>query len=123
MNTIPVNVNAMDFTILAVIPKTDQNGVQARNKDSVPKWEVQLLVSSEVERRPEVLAVTLTTNEPPQLQPMTPVLVEGLVARAWSQGDRSGIAFSADIIRASGKPNRPPTPAPNGNKAPEPAPA
>ena len=33
-----------------------------------------------------------------------PVQVEGLVALPWSQEGRSGIAFRADAIRASGAP-------------------
>ena len=124
MNTLPIDTNNIDFTYLACVPKVDQNGVQARNRDNVPKYEVQLLAASERERRPEVMAVVLTTNTPPDnLAPMSPVQVEGLVARAWSQGDRSGISFSADVIRPSGKPHKPPMPSTNGNKAPEPAPA
>ena len=116
MQTLPINTAAMDFTFLAIVPKLDQNQVQARNKDNVPKWEIQLLMSSEAERRPEVLALTLTTNTPPELVAMTPVQVENLIARHWENNGRSGIAFSADQVRPSGKAHKPPAPSTNGNK-------
>lgn len=116
MNTLPIRTDGMEFTFLALVPKADQNGLQTRNNDGVPKWEAQLLCAIEQARRPEVIAVTITASHPPEIPPMTPVQLDNLIARHWSQGDRSGVAFSADSVRPSGK-GRPPAPSTNGTKA------
>ena len=50
----------------------------------------------------DVIAVTVAGN--PNVTVGQPVQVEGLVALPWSQEGRSGIAFRADAIRASGAP-------------------
>ena len=50
----------------------------------------------------DVIAVTVAGD--PNVTVGQPVQVEGLVALPWSQEGRSGIAFRADAIRASGAP-------------------
>lgn len=120
MQTIPVDQSGLDTVFLAVVPKNDLEGEQTKTRDGLPKWEIQALVTSEEQRRPEILLVTIAQDRAPDLAPMTPCQFENLVARAWSQGDRSGVAFSATQVRPSGKPNKPPVPSSNGNK-PEPA--
>lgn len=50
----------------------------------------------------EVLAVTVAGQ--PEVAVGSPVTVEGLYAIPWSQGDRSGVAYRAASIRATGSP-------------------
>jgi hypothetical protein len=50
----------------------------------------------------DVIAVTVAGD--PNVTVGQPVQVDGLVALPWSQEGRSGIAFRADAIRASGAP-------------------
>jgi hypothetical protein len=50
----------------------------------------------------EVIAVTVAGD--PTITVGQPAHVEGLVALPWSQEGRSGVAFRADAIRASGAP-------------------
>jgi hypothetical protein len=48
----------------------------------------------------EVLALTVAGE--PDVGVGQPVSVEGLIAMPWSQGDRSGVAFRATLIRSAG---------------------
>jgi hypothetical protein len=43
-------------------------------------------------------------------------MFEDLICRPWQQGDRSGIAFSASMVRPSGKRAAAPAPAPNASE-------
>ncbi len=66
----------------------------------MPLWQVQLMALDA--SGGDVIAVTVAGD--PNVTVGQPVQVEGLVALPWSQEGRSGIAFRADAIRASGAP-------------------
>jgi hypothetical protein len=66
----------------------------------LPLWQAQLMALDS--SGGDVIAVTVAGN--PNLTVGQPVQVEGLVALPWSQEGRSGIAYRADAIRASGAP-------------------
>ena len=66
----------------------------------LPLWQVQLMALDA--SGADVIAVTVPGD--PNVTVGQPVQVEGLVALPWSQESRSGIAFRADAIRASGAP-------------------
>ena len=74
-------------------PKTDR-------ETGLPLWQVQLMALDA--SGGDVFAVTVPGD--PNISVGQPVQVEGLVALPWSQEGRSGIAFRADAIRASGAP-------------------
>jgi hypothetical protein len=74
-------------------PKTDR-------ETGLPLWQVQLMALDA--SGGDVFAVTVPGD--PHSAVGQPVQVEGLVALPWSQEGRSGIAFRADAIRASGAP-------------------
>jgi hypothetical protein len=74
-------------------PKTDR-------ESGLPLWQVQLMALDI--SGGDVLAVTVAGD--PNVAVGQPVQVDGLVALPWSQEGRSGIAFRADAIRASGPP-------------------
>jgi hypothetical protein len=66
----------------------------------LPLWQVQLMALDA--SGGDVIAVTVAGD--PNVTVGQPVQVDGLVALPWSQEGRSGIAFRADAIRASGAP-------------------
>ena len=66
----------------------------------LPLWQVQLMALDA--SGGDVIAVTVPGD--PNVTVGQPAQVEGLVALPWSQEGRSGIAFRADAIRASGAP-------------------
>lgn len=74
-------------------PKIDQ-------ATGLPLWLVQLMALDSFGG--EVIAVTVAGD--PKITVGQPVQVDGLVALPWSQSGRSGVAFRADAIRATGAP-------------------
>lgn len=66
----------------------------------LPLWQVQLMALDSTGG--DVIAVTVAGD--PNISVGQPVQVEALVALPWSQDGRSGIAFRAEAIRASGAP-------------------
>jgi hypothetical protein len=66
----------------------------------LPLWLAQLMALDS--SGGEVIAVTVAGD--PKLTVGQPVQVEGLVALPWSQSGRSGVAFRAEAIRATGAP-------------------
>jgi hypothetical protein len=66
----------------------------------LPLWQVQLMALDS--SGGDVIAVTVAGD--PNVAVGQPAQVDGLVALPWSQEGRSGIAFRADAIRASGAP-------------------
>jgi hypothetical protein len=65
-----------------------------------PLWQAQLMALDG--SGAEVIAVTVAGD--PRVAVAQPVQVEGLVALPWNQDGRSGVAYRADAIRASGAP-------------------
>jgi hypothetical protein len=74
-------------------PKVDR-------ETGLPLWQVQLMALDA--SGGDVIAVTVAGD--PNLTVGQPVQVDGLVALPWNQEGRSGIAFRADAIHASGAP-------------------
>ena len=66
----------------------------------LPLWMAQLMALDS--SGGEVIAVTVAGD--PKLTVGQPVQVDGLVALPWSQAGRSGVAFRAEAIRATGAP-------------------
>ena len=78
----------------------DSGQPRVDRETGLPLWQVQLMALDT--SGGDVIAVTLAGE--PQVTVGQPVQVDGLVALPWSQEGRSGIAFRADAIRASGAP-------------------
>ena len=74
-------------------PKVDR-------ETGLPLWQVQLMALDS--SGGDVIAVTVAGD--PNVTVGQPVQVDSLVALPWNQEGRSGIAFRADAIRASGAP-------------------
>ncbi len=72
-------------------PKVDRETGEAQ-------WQVQVAALDATGG--EVLAVTVAGR--PEVAVGSPVVVEGLVAIPWHQGDRSGVAYKANSIRSGG---------------------
>jgi len=78
----------------------DTGQAKTDRETGLPLWQVQLMALDT--SGGDVIAVTVAGD--PNVTVGQPVQVEGLVALPWSQEGRSGIAFRADAIRASGAP-------------------
>ncbi|MGB5112353.1 MAG: hypothetical protein WBO08_12385 [Mycobacterium sp.] len=65
-----------------------------------PLWQVQLMALDV--SGAEVIAVTVAGD--PGVSVAQPVQVDGLIASPWNQDGRSGVAYRAHAIRASGAP-------------------
>ena len=78
----------------------DTGQAKTDRETGLPLWQVQLMALDA--SGGDVIAVTVAGD--PNVTVGQPVQVEGLVALPWSQEGRSGIAFRADAIRASGAP-------------------
>ena len=74
-------------------PKVDRETGQ-------PLWQVQLMALDS--SGADVIAVTVPGD--PNITVGQPAQIDGLVALPWSQDGRSGVAFRADSLRASGAP-------------------
>lgn len=87
-----------------VQPRTDQNGVQRKEKDSqLPMWTVQLVAVDA--RGAEVINVTYVGATPPKLTVGDFVAPIGLQAIPWAQNGKNGTAFRASDFKsvAAGK--------------------
>jgi hypothetical protein len=78
----------------------DSGQPRVDRETGLPLWQVQLMALDS--SGGDVIAVTVAGD--PNVTVGQPVQVDGLVALPWSQEGRSGIAFRADAIRASGAP-------------------
>ena len=78
----------------------DTGQAKTDRETGLPLWQVQLMALDA--SGGDVIAVTVAGD--PNVTVGQPVQVDGLVALPWSQEGRSGIAFRADAIRASGAP-------------------
>jgi hypothetical protein len=78
----------------------DSGQPRVDRETGLPLWQVQLMALDSAGG--DVIAVTVAGD--PNVTVGQPVQVDGLVALPWSQEGRSGIAFRADAIRASGAP-------------------
>jgi hypothetical protein len=78
----------------------DTGQAKTDRETGLPLWQVQLMALDT--SGGDVIAVTVAGD--PNVTVGQPVQIDGLVALPWSQEGRSGIAFRADAIRASGAP-------------------
>ena len=78
----------------------DTGQAKTDRETGLPLWQVQLMALDT--SGGDVIAVTVAGD--PNVTVGQPVQVDGLVALPWNQGERSGIAFRADAVRASGAP-------------------
>ena len=78
----------------------DSGQAKTDRETGLPLWQVQLMALDT--SGGDVIAVTVAGD--PNVTVGQPVQVDGLVALPWNQESRSGIAFRADAIRASGAP-------------------
>jgi len=78
----------------------DSGQPRVDRETGLPLWQVQLMALDT--SGGDVIAVTVAGD--PNVTVGQPVQVDGLVALPWNQESRSGIAFRADAIRATGAP-------------------
>src|SRR6476646_11207890 len=78
----------------------DSGQPRVDRETGLPLWRVQLMALDS--SGGDVIAVTGAGD--PNVTVGQPVQVDGLVALPWNQESRSGIAFRADAIRATGAP-------------------
>ncbi len=97
MKFIPVDTSRITIhTIGAVAPVMTPDGQAKTDRAGRPLFSVPLLVVAD-----GATGETVTVKVPgpvSQLAPMTPVRLNGLVARSWAFDGRSGVALTADSI-------------------------
>lgn len=96
-----LRINTDDVSFLATKvaeQRTDRDtgAVRIDRETGLALWQVQ--VAALDSSGGEVLAVTVA-GQPADVTVGAPVAIEGLVAIPWSQGDRSGVAYRAAVIR------------------------
>jgi hypothetical protein len=98
-----INVNGVQFFCTrGAEARTDrETGAPRLDRESgLPLWQVQVAALDATGG--EVLAVTVAGE--PSVAVGQPVVIDGLYAIPWTQGDRSGVAYRATSIRSSGSP-------------------
>lgn len=84
---------------VAADAKRDQDGNQRKNRDGVPQWSITTL-HTPPQGKPEVITITVTSAESPELTPMQPVMFDNLRVDHYAiQGGASGLWFAADGVR------------------------
>lgn len=105
MRSIPVDTSRLgDLLVLSVKASTDQEGQQKKNFDGITMWKIETLLRLEArgtfKPKAEVVEISVPSRTEPDLEPMSTLLPQGLVARSWEMNGRSGIALSADAVEA-----------------------
>jgi hypothetical protein len=89
------------MTALAIRPVVDQDGVQRRDRDGVPKWRLELAMNGE--RGTEVERINFATDDPPDVVPGVPIELPGLRLMPWENigenGKNAGVSLSAQTVR------------------------
>ncbi len=83
-------------------PRTDRETGAPKIDRETGEAQSQVQVAALDASGGEVLAVTVSGH--PEVAVGSPVIIEGLVAIPWHQGDRSGVAYKASSIRSGGSP-------------------
>ncbi|GAB2905573.1 hypothetical protein GCM10022245_46650 [Streptomyces mayteni] len=109
MRTKPIDERRMGLAVCVgdPEPRTTPEGVQRRDRDGRPQWQVQVAVRNSEERRAEVLEIVLPV-EPAGLAVGVPVRLVDLWATDWEMEGRTGTSWRA----ASVVPVAPPAEAP-----------
>ncbi len=98
MKTIPVDCTKLSLLVAGPIqPATAPDGTPRRDRAGRPLYNVPVVVMAEGGN-----ADTMTVRVPgpvPQLPPLTPVRLTGLVARPWAMEGRSGVSFAAEAVQ------------------------
>lgn len=98
MRQIPVDVSKLQ--VLAggkATPLLGQDGQPKHDRDGRPLFVLPVITLAEGET-PEVFNVRVPGTVP-EVATLTPVRINGLVARPWSMGDRSGVTFTCASVQ------------------------
>ncbi|WP_406343606.1 hypothetical protein [Streptomyces sp. NBC_00648] len=100
MQSIPVDTTRLGVLRCAIAPEkkisNSETGEVKRDRDGNPIYTVAVTVRQDA-RRISVIEIAVT-GEPRGIEEGMTVKVTGLVAFAWSMGERHGISFRADAI-------------------------
>ena len=102
MKYIPVDQAQVAITYVESVPKCDQAGVQKRNTEGVPVWNLRVMVRVIGDPgRPEIVDLGVPSNRDlgEVLEPLQSLTCTDLRAFPWSMEGRSGVAFSASSVR------------------------
>jgi hypothetical protein len=97
VKTIPVDTSALTTLVGGAITEaTSPDGTAKRDRQGRPLFSVPVVVVADGAN-----ADTMTVRVPgpvPQIAPLTPINLVGLIARYWSMEGRSGVSFSAEKV-------------------------
>jgi hypothetical protein len=109
LKTLPLDTARLSFIAIDMEPVPDydaagnRNGGQRTDSDGRLLFRVNTLCLVEGESGGETIQVRIAVdNDPPTINPLSPVKFQGLVARPWQQDGRSGIALIADGVEVEG---------------------
>lgn len=100
MQSIPVDTARLGVLRCAIAPEAKISNPETqevkRDRDGNPVWTVAVTVRQD-RRRISVIEIAVS-GQPKAIEEGQIVKVTGLVAFAWSMGDRHGVSFRADAI-------------------------
>ena len=113
MRTIPVDTasaGSFKFISSAPVMEFDDPTAVKKNTAGVPIFELQVLFTSleTATSKPEadLMKIKIAMATAPALQPLTDLVFQSLVARAWSMaGGKSGVSFSAEAVAPAARRN------------------
>ena len=78
------------------------DGGQKTDRDGQPLFRIAIVCLTDDGSEPSTFQVRIA-GQVPALPLLTEVVLNGLTARPWSMGDRSGVSFSAESIEVTNK--------------------
>ena len=104
-----VDVSRWQMLALGVSAKlaNKATGEVATDRNGQTKWAIDTYVVDPETQESELLKITVAASRAPEIVPGQAVEFEGLRARYWVAGDRSGLSFSAVAVRPAQQSQRP----------------
>jgi hypothetical protein len=104
LRAIPVDADRIRFVVIDVEPVADfsadgsRSGKQRADTDGVPLWRVNTLAMVDGVAGGETTPVRIAGDHAPALAALSEIRFTSLVAKPWTQGDRSGVSLVAEGI-------------------------
>jgi hypothetical protein len=98
MNAVPVDTSRLRFACIEVAELLDERGRQRLDQEDRPLYRLTCSVKSD-DAKPTQVDIRIASHQPPAIEEFSIVEFSGLKVRYWSQGDRSGMSWSAESVR------------------------
>lgn len=106
MQVMPIDSSRLgSATFVSSEPDPVYGTGEQKDRGGIPVWAVETLIRPE-DGRSSVEVVKVAAASSPEFEPLTPLDFENLIARHWENNGRSGVALSADGVRATDSPRQ-----------------